>query len=366
MPTPHERERVSIVLGNEEDASTGRRGDYFGYWQSVEIKRSIDTYSTVKFDAPFEPSRKEFRKTFRPFTFQRMEVLVNLKTLVTGFTLGPDPETDWNGRTISVTGYAKPAVFHDCNIPPDELGKGLQFNDQGLRSIAERVAAPFNITCDFRNEDAAPFKKCKLEIDKKIQDFLVDLAKQRNRVLTDSVAGELLCWTSIEPGKPVATLTEGVAPFTKVTPRFNPQDCYSQVTGFGKKKRGKKEARWTEKNRWLESPLRPHTFKLDDAERADVPEATQAKLGRFFASMASYIIPDLPGWRNPQGDLWAPNTTILVTSPGAMIYRETELLIRDVTFKQDPNTETTTLEVVLPGAFSGKLPDELPWEEPDE
>lgn len=360
------RENVAIVLGDDADPRTGRIGDYYSYWSNVEIRRSIDTYSTVKFEAPFEPKRKEFRKTFRPFTFQRLECLINLETIVTGFSLGIDPEFDWNTSTIAVTGYAKPAVFHDCNIPPDELGKGLCFDKQGLRSIVQRVAAPFGITCDFRNDDAAPFAKCKLEIDKRIQEFLVGLAKQRNRVFTDTPAGELLCWTSIEPGRPVAQFVEGTRPLTKVTPHFKPEDCFSQVTGFGKKKRGKKEARWPVQNPWLPTPLRPHTFKLDDAERADVPEATNAKMGRLFASMASYTIPDLPGWRDQHGELWQPNTTILLKAPSAMIYRETELLIRDVTLKQTENGDTATLEVVMPGAFSGKVPSELPWQDEDE
>lgn len=360
MPT---RENVSIVIGDDHDPTTGRTGSYFSYWQSVEIKRSIDTYSTVKFEAPFEPSRKEFRDTFRPFSFRRLECLVNLETLVTGFVLNVDPEVDEKGRKLTVTGYAKPAVFHTCNIPPDELGKGLQFNGQSLSAIAKRIGTPFGITTDFRDEDSTPFKKCKLEIDKKLQEFLVDLAKQRSRVLTDTPAGELLCWQSVKPGRPVATFVEGKAPLTKVSAAFNPDDCYSQVTGFGKKKRGKKESRWTALNHWLEKPLRPHTFKLEDAERADVPDATLAKLGRFFAAMATFTISDLPGWRDPNGDLWQPNTTILLTAPGAMVYRESELLIRDVTLKQNENTETATLDVVLPGAFSGAIPESLPWDD---
>lgn len=365
---PQQRENVSIVIGDDHDATTGRTGSYFGYWQNVEIKRSIDTYSTVRFAAPFEPSRKEFRDTFKPFQFRRLECLTSpgtadLETLVTGFVLNVDPEFDENARRLAITGYAKPAVFHTCNIPPDELGKGIHFNGQSLRAIAERCAAPFDIKCLFLDEDATPFKKCKLEIDKKLQEFLVDLAKQRSRVLTDTPAGELLFWQSVEPGKPVATFIEGKAPLTKVSASFKPDDCFSQITGFGKKKRGKSEARWTEANKWLPKPLRPHTFKLEDAERADVPEATRAKLGRFYASMATFTIADLPGWRDPNGDIWKPNTTILLTAPSAMVYRETELLIRDVTLKQTENTETATLEVVLPGAFSGAVPESLPWED---
>jgi prophage tail gpP-like protein len=359
-------ENVAIVIGDEHDESTGRTGDYFGYWSGVQIHRSIDTYSTVSFDAPFEPERKEFRKTFRPFTFPRLEVLINLETIVTGFVLDVEPELSAEFRKINVTGYAKPAVFHDCMLPPDAFGKGLEFKKLSLRAIAERIGAPFSVTADFRDEDSTPFDKVKLEIDKKLQDFLVDLARQRSRVLSDTPAGELLCWRSIEPGNPVATFVEGRQPLTKVSAKFSPRAYYSEITGFGKKKRAKGEARWTALNHWLEAPRRPHTFKLEDSERADVPTATLAELGRMFANILEVQIDDLPGWRDPQGNLWEPNTTLKLTAPSCMIYRETEFLIRDVVLRQTPETETASLTLVLPGAFSGRLPDELPWDESDE
>ncbi len=359
-----QREDVAIVIGDDVDPTTRRIGSYFGYWSEVEIKRSIDTYSSVTFRAPFQPERPEFRETFRPFSFKRLELLVNLETLFTGFLVPVDPDVDPMGRTLTIGAYAKPAVFHDCNPPP--AGLPHEYKGLLLRALLEKLATPFGIGIDFRGEPGTPIDKVKIDVDKKIQEFLAEIVKQKNRVLTDTRAGDLLCWQSVDPGNPVAHFVEGVGPLGKVTPAFSPQEYFSEITGFGKRKRRVGGAtRWTEQNPWLTTPLRPHTFKLDDTERADVPEATRAKLGRMFANMASYTIPDLPGWRDPHGNLWEPNTTITLQAPSAMIYRKTELLIRDVTLQQNPNKESATLEVVLPGAFSGKIPDALPWDEAD-
>jgi prophage tail gpP-like protein len=85
-------------------------------------------------------------------------------------------------------------------------------------------------------------------------------------------------------------------------------------------------------------------------------------LGRMVASVATYTVEDLPTWRDPAGKLWAPNTTIMITAPGAMIYKETELLIRAIKFKQTGDEETATLELVLPGSFGGTQPKALPWD----
>ncbi|HKY40777.1 MAG TPA: hypothetical protein VJN18_32805 [Polyangiaceae bacterium] len=360
---PLEPESVQVVIGDEHDPTTGRTGDYFGFPSEIEITRSIDTYSTFSFKAPFEPDREQFRATFRPFSYQRLECLINLETIITGFMLGVDPSFDANGRNVSVTGYGKPAVLGDVNMPPLDVGKSYQFDGFGLGRIAEQICAPFGIGIDFRSDDVKPFKKIKLDIDKKPQEFLVDLAKQRDLCITDTPAGEMLLWKSVEPGQPVLTLVEGTPPFTKVTPSFSPQDYFSEVTGYGKKKKGYGETRWPAANPWLLTPLRPKVFKLDDAERADVPEATRAELGRMFAKVATYKIEGLPTWRDPNGNLFAPNTTIKVHAPSAMIYRPYEFLVKDVIFTKTPNAQTTTLEVVMPGVFSGDVPTDLPWDE---
>ena len=67
-------------------------------------------------------------------------------------------------------------------------------------------------------------------------------------------------------------------------------------------------------------------------------------------------------WRDPAGNLWAPNTTVTLTAPDAMIYDKYEFIIRSVTFETDRATETATLNLVLTGSFSGEIPDSLPWD----
>ena len=83
----------------------------------------------------------------------------------------------------------------------------------------------------------------------------------------------------------------------------------------------------------------------------------------MFAEMASYTLSALPTWRDPQGDLWEPNTTIVVAAPEAMIYTPTEFLIRRVTLSATPEERKASLDLVLPGAFSGSAPKALPWVE---
>ena len=68
-------------------------------------------------------------------------------------------------------------------------------------------------------------------------------------------------------------------------------------------------------------------------------------------------------WRTPGGELWTPNTTIKLTFPNAMIYNEYEFLIKSVILEESPKSETATLGLVLPVAYSGEVPKRMPWDE---
>lgn len=364
---------ITLRQGEDEEFVNLQIGkNYFGNWLDVEIGLAVDNYSTVSFKAPFEPEHREFRDLFRPFKYQEIEVDSQLGTLFKGFLVDPASKLDPNSRTVTAQGYAKPAVCADSDMPVALLtdtakrGKSIsrEFKNLGIRAIADACLAPFGIEVELRAPEGKPFDKVRIGPDKKIQEFLVELAKQRNLVLSNTVDGKLLIWQSIEPGAPVCRFVEGRAPLTTIETQFTPREYYSEITGFAAKKRGKAPAKWTEQNPWLRAPLRANTFKLEDTERADAPEATLAKLGRMFANMVSYTIPDIPTWRDPNGQRWKPNTTVTVLAPSAMIYAETEFLVRNVKLKSTKDAQTATLELCLPGAFNGKVPTRLPWDEP--
>lgn len=351
-------ENVDILVG---DKSLRTR---FAFWSGLELTQSIDAFSTLSFRAPFEPEKKEFRETFRPFSFQRVRTFVDTEPLYTGTLIGVDPEVDGDSSSVEITGYALPGVLDDCNAPADTVPH--EFNKVTLKTIASTLASPFGIAIEFRDDPGKKILKAKLEEEKKILEFLIELVRQQNRIFTNTPEGGLLCWKSVTPGNPVATFVEGEQPITKVKGTFSPQEYFGQLTGWGKSKRHHKGKRHTEQNPWLQGIIRPRSFKVPDSDPADVETATKAELGRMFGNMASWKLEGLPGWRDPQGKLWEPNTTLNLTAPRAMIYRRTELLIRSVTFRQEDadGRESTDLEVVLPGAFSGEVPSFMPWDEP--
>jgi hypothetical protein len=190
---------------------------------------------------------------------------------------------------------------------------------------------------------------------------LIELAKQRNFVLSSTEAGALLCWRSVTTGSPVARLENRPAGTVKAS--FSSQDYFSEMTGFCPRTRKKKGSKFRERNPWLTNVLRPMAFKLQDTEPGDAPNAVRAKLGRMFANMAAVDVEDLPTWRDPKGNLFRPNTTIELHCPDMMIYEPYEFLIRHVKLKASADSQTASLNLVMPGAFSGESPESLPWDE---
>lgn len=346
-------------MSGPDDVALLINGREFAFWSELELHLSLDSYSQLSFRAPFEPARSEFRETFEPFSYKPLQVTLGGKPLFNGTLIGVNPKTDADSRTVEVTGYSLPGVLHDCDAPGVSLP--IVFRKMDLRAITKKLTEPFGIGVEFRDPPGSPFDLVRLACNESIQKFLANLAYQRGLVISNTEFGDVLFWRTIAPGKPVVTFAEGTPPVTDVEARFNAQDYFSEITGYAKGSRRRRGAKYTLQNPWLRSPLRCKSFTLEDTERGDAPDATRAKAGRMFGNMVTYTVSDLPTWRDPHDALWAPNTTLLLTAPGAMVYEQTELCVRRVALKQSAERRSATLELVLPGSFSGEVPASLPW-----
>lgn len=337
-----------------------RNGARFEHWTEVELVRSLDGYSAVALSGPFDHERLEVRRAFAPLEFPRVTVKVGGELMLTGYVKHVAPDVL---ATIASVGVAAYSVAHELTeICADPALLPLEFNGLDLRQIADKLVTPaIGLASVFDGSPGGAFARVRSEPDSAIHQFLVDLARQRGFVLSDTPSGALWFRAEAPLGAPVARLKG--QPLVRVRPDFDPGHWFSTVTGRASRKAGKGGSKYSEFNPLYraEHP-RHHTLKLDDTESADVPKAAQAAIGRMIASVVRYTLDDLPTWRDPNGELWTPNTTVTLLAPEAMVYRETELVIRTVVLRQNPEAETASLELVLPGTFGGELPRGLPWE----
>jgi prophage tail gpP-like protein len=335
-------------------------GARFGEWSEIEFQFGVDSYSGLSLSGPFDHERKEVRKALQPLMFPQVTATVGDELVLTGRVKDVSPSVDAGSASVGVSIYSLAYDLTEQCAPVDVLP--LEFNGFDLRQIADRMVAPaIGVATVFDGKPGAKFARVRCEPDGIIHSFLCDLALQRGYVLSDLPNGDLLFRSEGPAGSPVARL-EG-QPLGKVTATFQPGSWFSKMTGRACKRAGKGGARYSQTNP-LYRAINPRAFTLTvgDTEAADVPKAVKAAIGRMVASVVTYTVDDLPGWRDPGGKLWKPNKTLTLLAPEAMIYRETELLIRAVKLKQTSESETASLSLVLPGTFGGKLPGELPWD----
>lgn len=344
---------------NQDEVAILIDGKRFRFWTDVSITRSLDQMATVEFSAPFNEQDQTFRDTFRPFSYKRCEITVGGEPLFAGTMVGVSPNLGEN-KTVQASCYSLPGVLNDCTPPASSFP--LEFNDQGLREIASTLISPFGLDLVFDVDQGAVFERVACNAGQRVLSFLSELAKQRNLVISSNEAGAVVFWNSIAGGNPVAVLEQGQSPLSRVQPSFSPQEYYSHLTGIEPVFIGLGGSQYTVQNPRLKGVLRPITFTVPDTPGADVQAAVSAKASRMFGNAASYSI-EVSTWRDPQGKLWTPNTTIKLIAPNAMIYSSYEFIIRSVQLNRAQKTTTATLDLVLPGSFSGETPEVLPWEE---
>jgi prophage tail gpP-like protein len=329
-------------------------GTEFKYWDGLKINRPIDSITTFALTAPFDPDVPLLRDTFVPLSYKPVELAIDGELLLSG-KLFPSSRTSPAGTSVTCGGYSKPGVLNDCEAPQE-------FIDVDLKIIAETVAQPFGIVVDFVGAPGTAFDQVAAGPSSKALAFLIKLAKQRGFLIGDTPAGALRIFKPTEATEIAAAIHQNDDKFISCLPTFNDQQYFSAITGLSAGVVGLGSEEFTVANDKLAGVYRPHTYTLGDTVDVDIQEATRAKMGRMFADAIRYEL-EVQGWRDDLGDVWTSGKRVKVLSPGAMIYNETDFIVKKAKLSRASGKgDTTTLSIVLPGVYSGEIPSRLPWE----
>lgn len=350
---------MSITFENEVAVLID--GNRFRFWNTVAITRMIDSIHTVSIGAPFEQNDTYFRNTFQPFSFKPLNVTINDDPFFTGTMITDVPQMDPRKTTDNIGAYALPGVLQDCTVPGANLP--LEFNGLNLHDIATTLAGYFDIEIDAQVSAGDVFKKIDMDPASKILPFLTPLAQQRGQIMTSNEIGDLVFWEANESGNSVAKLVQGESPLIGISPTFKHDQYYSEITGLKDVRvRSKGSSSFTLENPIYDGPTRPYIYRVTDIEDPDLETAVTNKMSRMFANTVTYTA-KVATWRDPQGNIWAPNTFVTVEAPGAKIYSAYNFLVRGVTLRKTSKTETADLHLVLPGSFGEADPGAMPWDE---
>jgi prophage tail gpP-like protein len=338
-----------------DEVAVSVAGARFRFWETITIERSLDAVDTFKLSAPMGAP---VAGAFVPLSFAPASIAVGGVPLFTGTVVTVDPDLGNDAKRIAVGGYSVPGVMGDCTPPASAFP--LEFRGQSLSRIAKTIATPFGVKVVFDSDAGGAFDLVACDKETTALAFLIDLAKKRGLLVSSTPAGALRFYAPTGTGAPVARFRQGVPPLQGVGVTIAPQGFYSSVTGVRASLIGRRGGQYTARNPMLPGVVRPYTFALDDTDTGTVRAAVLAKIGRMFGAVVSYSM-TLPTWRTPAGNLWAPGDLVTMYAPDAMINHEYTLMVRAVTFSRSKAAATCALELVLPGSFSGQIPERMPW-----
>jgi prophage tail gpP-like protein len=335
-------------------------GETFEFWNEIQIESAMDSFGLFSLTAPFEAAEPRFREVFRPFQFKSVEIQIGGGLWFSGTMMTPKPLVGSDSATVTAEGYARAGVLNDCPLPGAR--QPVEYNDLNLKEIATRQAAPFGLTPVFDAPAGRAFESVTIQDGQSVLSFWRTLAEQRGLVIGNDAAGSPLFQTETE-APAVQRLELGAPGVMGVSPSFDAQAYYSHVTVVTPTFLNVIEGiRHTKVNPFLRGISRPLTFSVEFVEPGEEVALVNTKMGRMFANAISYHV-DVASWRNAAGDLWLPNTYVELLAPRAMVYEPTKFLVRRVSLKKDAKKEVASLTCVLPGSFSGQIPEALPWDE---
>jgi prophage tail gpP-like protein len=355
--------KTVAITDAEQDVSIKIDGKKYTGFTGYELNLSYDSFDTFSFSAPYSNAMAELKSAITPFAFKSCEVYYDAERLFTGTLLTPDPELTDKSCEISLQGYPLCGVLNDCMVPPTKYPLQLQCMGLTIKGIADAACEPYSIPVVFDGEVGPAFTEVSIEPTEKIMDFLIKLAKQRNLLFTNNEQGQLVFFNA-KKERPFAVFTEGKPPLLSLKPKFGTQEFYSHITGFGKTDAEYPSYSYTYENKYLinKGIFRHYSLTIDDAENAsDLQNAVLAFAGRMFADSVCYEL-ECDRHHNADGQRFKKGMTVQVSAPSAMIIKPTDFIARNIKLSRTTAGKTASLTLVLPGSYSGEIPEALPWE----
>jgi len=353
--------KTVALSGGERDVAIKIDGKKFTGFTSYELTLAYDSLDTFSASAPYSSAMAELRSAITPFAFKPCDIYYEDSLLFKGTLLTPDPELTDRAGEITLQGYPLCGILNDCAVPPTSYP--LQVMGVNMRGIAEAACEPYNIPVVFDGDAGPDFTEVSIEPAEKIAGFLAKLAKQRGLLITNTEKGELLFFAP-RRGKAAASFAEGSPPMLSLKARFAAQGFYSHVTGFSKTGPEDPPFSYTLENGYLISKgiMRHHSIIVDDAEGlSGLQKAVEAYAGRMHADCVSYEL-ECDAHHNRDGERFKKGMTVCVLAPTAMVARETNFIAREIKLTRTAEGKRAAMDLVLPGSYTGKLPEAFPWE----
>ncbi len=329
----------------------------YDFFNGVSINLKYDSVaSTYSFNLFFNPENDEQRELLHVGHFHTARIEHEGELLITGPLLSTGFISSSKDELTSIGGYALPGVLTDCNIPLSLYP--LQADGLNLREIAQKLINPFKLKMvidpDVSSLMNKPYKKSTADEGQTISQYLIELATQRDIIISHTFDGELLFTKAKTNKEPILKIEPNGQKVTKMTLDFNGQNMHSDITVQKQADSdGGNESEFTIKNPFVPFVFRPKVLSQSSGDDNDSGEAARNALAAELKNLTLTI--ELDTW-TIDDKVIQPNNIVSVLDPDIYLYTKTKWFIESVALTGNEKRQVSKLNCVLPSVYDKSTP----------
>lgn len=335
-----------------------------GFHKATVVLKYNSVGSAFNFQFNFDPDNADHVEFSCVTHFHDALIEYNGERLITGRLINNSFSEAAAPQLSSFAGYSFAGVLEDCEIPASTYP--LQYNGLSLRSISEKLFAPFGVGSVVHASVAdrmdKPFTVTSATEKQKVKDYLKELCLQRNIVMTHDVFGRVV-FTQPNTDKETVLdldLSKGAPKGVSATMVFNGQGMHSPITvikQFAFTAAGNAGQESITNPYVLQSIFRPRTVIQSSGDDLDTLEYAKRVLADELRNVGVTIT--LDSWEGKTGKLLKPGDMVSLICPKIYIFEKTRFFVETVSLELDAQKTVAVLNCVLPEVYNGKEPKNI-------
>lgn len=338
------------------DRKISRRVEYFNNFNLSLRYDSVASSFGFSFFADLE--NEEHRILCKIAQYQLARLEHNGELLISAFILSQAITDSATPSLKSFSGYSIPGVLEDSQIPP--YAYPLQSDGLTLKQIAEKLMRPFQIKIDIdpsvEHLMNQPYKETTADPTQTVKDYLVELATQKNIIVSHTPIGHLLFTRAKIDQKPIIDFGEGLIA-DSYNLIFPGQAMHSHIWVMKQADSdGGNAGQSLIENPYVPTSttaFRPKVIIQSSGDDLDTDKAAQNALASELKNLKLVITVDR--W-DVNGIILKPNSIVSVQNPRLFMDKKTNWFVEQVDYEGDAEKLTATITCVLPETYSGKYP----------
>lgn len=328
-------------------------------FKKVVLKSSIESIADgFEITTVWDSKDQGLRRLFAPFQYNECKIFIGQDQQINGILDSPSFIADNQIATTAIlTGRTKTGILIDSSIDTFPL----EFNKQTLEQIATNIIiGQFQLDVKFLDDPGPLFETVSAKVGESPFEFLWSLAITRGLLISSDKNG---CVIFFRPkiSKPVATLIEGENPIIGGEAIYNGTQRFSTFRGLGQRQ-GVNDLENIERDSALKQVVRPHVFKVMNNSKGDISTRVKWERGRSIGNSMSIQV-EVSGWRDFNGKLWEPGSTISLEFPSIGIFNATNFIVKTVQIiGAAAQSRLAFIELSIPEVYTLDDPGAYPWD----